>query len=113
MFQGVFGVNMDLCGERLRHEELSSSAQAIIKEIQEHHKQNKMQKLQSKWEECRDIKQALRQKYVDLIELVREVKPECATHFRLSRKGDVVFINNNQLYGQTFKRLWSLHLPLC
>lgn len=100
-------------GARINYDQLPSRAQALITEIREHHKKNKLEKLRNRFEECREIKHNLRPKYAELIELVREAKPNGVTHFRLSRGGDVVFINNRQFYGQTFKRLWSLHLPLC
>mgnify|MGYP001614585124 FL=1 len=104
---------MEECREQVKNEALPNGARTLIREIQEHHRDNKVQKLQSNWDESREIKEAMREKYADLIEVVRELKPQFATHFRLSRSGDVVFIANNQNYGQTFKRLWSLHLPLC
>ncbi len=99
--------------ERVSFDDLPSKARELIGEIREHHKLNRLQQLRNKLEECRDIKQALRSKYAELIELVAENKPEGVTHFRLSASGDVVFLNNNQFYGQTFKRLSNLHLPLC
>ena len=99
--------------ERVSFSNLPSKARELIDEIREHHKQNKLQKLQSKWNECRDIKQSLRSKYAELIDLMTDAKPQGVTHFRLSPSGDVVFLNNNQFYGQTFKRLSNLHLPLC
>ncbi len=99
--------------ERLSFEDLPFKAKELIGEIREHHKLNKLQQLRNRLDECRGIKQSLRSKYAELIELMAENKPEGVTHFRLSNTGDLVFINNNQFYGQTFKRLASLYLPLC
>ncbi len=99
--------------ERVSFEDLPFKARELIGEIREGHKLNRLEKLRNRLDERSGIKQALRDKYAELIELVAENKPEGVTHFRLSRSGDVVFLNNGQFYGQTFKRLSNLHLPLC
>ncbi len=99
--------------ERVPSDQLSSKARELISDIRENHRLNKMEKLRNRLTECREIKEQLRQKYVELIDLLRDSKPNSATHFRISRSGDVVFVNSGHYYGQAFKRLWSLHLPLC
>ncbi len=99
---------------RMRYDELPCRVQAIIKGIHEQHRLSKQEKLLSRREKSLEVKNSLREQYAKLIEEMRDFKPtENVTHFRLSKTGDVVFVTNSKLYGQSFKRLWNLHLPLC
>ncbi len=95
-------------GDRMRFDDLPCRARELISDIQEHHKINNRE------EEKEGQNAHVRQKYAELIELVREHRiPDGVTHFKITRSGDVVFVNNSTRFGQAFKRLWSLHLPLC
>lgn len=98
---------------RVDFDELPGKARELVSDIVLNHRLNKREKLRNRFEQCREIKDQLKHKYNELMELLRDSKPQGVTHFRLSRSGDVVFINNSQLYGKSFKRLTRLHLPLC
>ncbi|MBI4406696.1 hypothetical protein HY571_02170 [Candidatus Micrarchaeota archaeon] len=97
----------------MNFEELPGRAKELVSDIVSNHRLNKREKLRNRLEQCREIKDNLKHKYCELMELLRDSKPQGVTHFRLSRSGDVVFINNSQLFGKSFKRLTRLHLPLC
>ncbi len=101
-----------LSGERMRYDELPCRARELIDAIREHHKMNNVGRPRNGFHTNGNSSE-LKSKYSELIELMRDAKPEGVTHFRIARSGDVVFVHNSRLYGQSFKRLWSLHLPLC
>ncbi len=99
------------CGARMRFDDLPCRARELISDIRYHHSNKDS-------ENGGNIQNtSLRQKYAELIELIADCgsskKPEGVTHFKITKSGDVVFINNSSRFGQAFKRLWSLHLPIC
>ncbi|MFH0713847.1 MAG: hypothetical protein V1931_04710 [Candidatus Micrarchaeota archaeon] len=102
------------CRDKLRFEDLPCRARELINAIHEHHKQNKRgDKLWNNDAVGETHVETMRPKYAELTEIMRDYSPGFATHFKLLQTGDVIFITSQNKYGQTFKRLWNLHLPLC
>lgn len=100
--------------KRVKYSDLPLAVQNLIDDIRHGHRANKREKLTSQ-NNSQGVKTALREKYAALIEKIGDcLQPTSQgyTHFRITRGGDVVFVQNNTHYGQAFKRLWSLHLPL-
>jgi len=99
--------------ERIRYGELPGRVRELVDDIRHGHRLNKLGKQGNRPIKAEGIKDELRGKYATLIEAVSEAfRSQGATHFRISRNGDVVFIDDQNHYGQTFKRLWSLNLPM-